>query len=368
MKKKVIDRPFLFWTLLLAFGGFFIFTSASLGLLAREGVRFTAIAMNQALGLAIGLLGLFIASKIPYGFWKKYAFYIFLGAIGLNLLVFIPGVGFEHNGAIRWVSVGSFSFQPSEFMKLGFLIYFAAWISHMKGRVSEFKYGLLPFIVIMAVVGAVILAQSDTDTLIVIFIAGLAMLFASGAKWKHIGLLAGASLLALGALAYTRPYVMDRIQTFLNPATDPFGSGYQIQQSLIAIGSGGLTGRGFGQSVQKFDFLPEPMGDSIFAVSAEEFGFVGSVILILTFVIVAFRGLKIAGRTGDMFGGLLIVGIVILITVESFMNIASMLGIIPLSGMPLLFVSHGGTALVIALAEMGIILNISRNQKTNNFS
>lgn len=364
MKKLTVDKPFLFSVLILTLGGFFVFTSASLGLLARDGARFGAIAWNQALGLGLGLLALFITSKINYKFWKQYAFYFFVGALLLNLLVFIPEVGFSHNGASRWITFGSFSFQPSEFLKIAFIIYFAAWISHVREKVSTMKQGLLPFLIIIGVVGAVLLAQSDTDTMVVIISAGIAQLLVSGVPWKHIALVCTLALIGLVSIAFLRPYVMERVKTFLNPAGDPQGSGYQIQQSLIAIGSGGLTGRGFGQSVQKFNFLPEPIGDSIFAVSAEEFGFIGSVILILLFLILAFRSLKIAGRIQDAFGGLFIVGIAILIIVESFMNIASMLGIIPLSGMPLLFVSHGGTALVMVLAEMGIVLNISRYQKS----
>ena len=156
---------------------------------------------------------------------------------------------------------------------------------------------------------------------------------------------------------------MDRILTFLNPSSDPLGNGYQIQQSLIAIGSGHIFGRGFGQSVQKFDYLPEPMGDSIFAVFAEEFGFMGALLLLSLFIFFAFRGLKIATHSPDQFGGLLVVGIVILIVSQSFINIGSLIGIFPLTGLPLLFISHGGTALFFALVGVGIVLNVSRYAK-----
>jgi cell division protein FtsW len=364
MKAHKVDKLLLVSILILAFGGFFIFTSASLGLLAREGARFGAVAFNQALGLAIGLCAMAILSKVPnYRFWRKHAFYLFLGAIALNLILFIPGLALTHGGATRWLNLGAFSFQPSEFLKIGFIIYFAAWLGGMKDKVQQFKFGFLPFLTIILILAAVILSQSDTDTLIVIFTTGLAMLIVAGAKWKHVLLLGIISAIALWGVIETRPYVKQRVMTYINPAADPLGAGYQIQQSLIAIGSGGLAGRGFGQSVQKFDFLPEPIGDSIFAVSAEEFGFIGSVVLIMVFIFFALRSLKIAGKTNDAFGSLMIVGIVTLIIIESFMNIASMLGIIPLSGMPLLFISHGGTALVITLAEAGILLNISKYYK-----
>jgi cell division protein FtsW len=364
MKSLKVDKLLLTSILILAFGGFFIFTSASLGLLARDGAKFGAVAFNQATGLVIGLLALFVLSKMPnYRFWRKHAFYIFLGAIVLNLLLFIPGLAIHHGGATRWLNLGAFSFQPSEFLKIGFIIYFAAWLGGVKDKVKNFKLGLLPFLVIMGVLSSIILAQSDTDTLIVIFTTGLVMLVVAGAKWRHIFLLGLISAVMLAGVIYMRPYVKQRIMTYLNPAADPLGAGYQIQQSLIAVGSGGLAGRGFGQSIQKFNFLPEPIGDSIFAVSAEEFGFIGSVILIAVFLLFSSRALKVAAKTPDPFGSLVVVGIVTLIIVESFMNIASMLGIIPLSGMPLLFISHGGTALVITLAEAGILLNISKYQR-----
>jgi cell division protein FtsW len=193
--------------------------------------------------------------------------------------------------------------------------------------------------------------------------AGTAIYFLGGANLKHIGIVGVLGLLAVIALLLTRPYLLDRVTTFINPAEDALGSGYQIQQSLIAIGSGGLTGRGFGQSLQKFNYLPEPIGDSIFAVAAEEFGFLGSLVLILLFAALMFRGYQLSMRARDTFGGLLMLGLVILIVAQSFFNMAAMLGILPLSGLPLIFVSHGGTAMFFALFSVGIILNISKDIK-----
>jgi cell division protein FtsW len=192
--------------------------------------------------------------------------------------------------------------------------------------------------------------------------AGLAIFVSAGGKWRYVGLMVLAGIIGIAFLAYTRPYLRERIQTFITPYANPQGSSYQIQQSLIAIGSGGLFGRGFGQSVQKFNFLPEPIGDSIFAVAAEEFGFVGAVILITVFVFFATRGLKIASRVSDPFGRLVVVGIVIMIISQAFVNIGAMLGVIPLSGITLPFVSHGGSSLFITLLEVGIILSISKSQ------
>lgn len=358
---KPVDRQFLVISAILVLAGFFIFTSASLGLLARSGANFYSIATNQLLlGVGVGSLLAFGAAKMHYTHWRKIAFLLFLAGLLATLLVFVPGLGFKYNGATRWIHVLGLSIQPAEFLKIAFVIYFAAWLSGVKENVRTWKYGTIPLVILLGIVGAVMLAQPDTATFAVMGAAIIAMFIAAGGKWSHIAILGAISLIALGALAFTRPYIADRLQTFFNPETDPLGSGYQLQQSLIAIGSGGFFGRGFGQSVQKFNYLPEPIGDSIFAVQAEEFGFVGSTLLLLFFLGFALRGLKIALRAPDNFGRLLATGIVILIVSGSFVNIASMLGVIPLSGLPLLFVSHGGTALLFALAEVGIVLNISR--------
>ncbi len=364
MKKALhIDKVYLFSVLLLTISGFFIFSSASLGLLARDGATFQTVALKQSIGLILGLAAFFIMSRIHFKKIKKHAFYIFIFALFLNLLLFIPALSFSHGGASRWIDLGIVTFQPSEFLKLAFIIYFAAWLSHLKEKVSTFRLGIVPYLVILGLLAVLLLSQSDTDTLIVIAGTGIAMLFASGGKIRDIVLLGLILGILVGAVAYTRPYVRERISTFLHPETDTLGSSYQIQQSLIAIGSGGTFGRGFGQSVQKFNYLPEPIGDSIFAVAAEEFGFIGSLFLLGFFLFFAFRSFKIATNAIDPFGGLVVTGIVILIIVESFMNISSMLGLIPLSGMPLLFVSHGGTALIITLGAAGIIANISKYQK-----
>jgi len=344
--------------------GFFIFSSASLGLLTKGGDQYSSVAFSQTFfGLFLGTFAMIIASRIQYKNWRKYAFYLFIFSILLNLLVFVPGIGFEHGGAKRWIIILGFSFQPAEILKTAFIIYFAAWLASVKDKVATLQQGLFPFLLILGVVGSVILLQPDTDTFALITCAGLAMFITAGGKWKHVMALFLLGLLGLFLIALARPYVKDRIMTFINPSENGLTSGYQIQQSLIAIGSGGMVGRGFGQSVQKFNFLPEPIGDSIYAVAAEEFGFVGAVLLIFLFVFFAFRGLKIAVRTEESFGRLLVVGIVILITAQAFVNIGAMLGVLPLSGNPLPFVSHGGTALLITLAQVGIILNISRFQK-----
>ena len=360
-----VDKWFLWTTITLVVIGLFIFFSASMGLLAREGgASFSRVAFKQlVVGVFGGFLLLSLMSRIHYAFWRKYSFFIFLGSIFLTALVFVPGIGFSHGGATRWIGVGSFTFQPAEVLKFGFVVYFAAWASGVKAHIKTLKFGLLPVGIMLGVVALLLVNQPDNGTFLVLMATAVGMYIVAGAAWKHLFGLFVAGFVAAGVLVFAMPYVQDRIMTFLHPERDALGSGYQIRQSLIAIGSGEFFGRGFGQSIQKFNFLPEPVGDSIFAVAAEEFGFLGGVVLIGLFLLFALRGFVIAAKAPDVFARLLTVGTVILIISQSFINIASMLAIFPLTGMPLLFVSHGGTAMAIALAEVGVVLNISRRMK-----
>lgn len=363
-RKRPFDK-FIFGSVIaLVLGGFLIFMSASLGLLARDGAQFPDVALSQFfLGLVGGIIAMLVISTIPYRLYRKYAFYLYLLAILVSLLVFVPGLGLEFNGARRWLDLGITTFQPVELLKIGYVLYLAAWLSGRRGKALERSLeGLVPFALISGVVAVILLLQPDTGSFLVIGAAGFAMFLSAGATVKDVAILALVAVLALGGLVAMRPYLLDRITTFVNPNVDPLGSSYQVQQSLIAVGSGQVFGRGFGQSVQKFNYLPEPTSDSIFAVYAEEFGFIGSVILVFAFLLFALRGLWIAARTPDVFGGLVAVGIVILIVAQSFLNIGSMLAIVPLTGLPLIFISHGGSALLLSLASVGILLNISRHK------
>ena len=358
-----VDKPFLIISITLIVVGFFIFNSASLALLAKESSNYSSIAFSQTVfGLFLGTVAMITVSRLDFKIWKKSAFYLLLVAIILNILVLVPEIGFEHAGARRWIAFGGLSFQTSEILKLAFILYFAAWASGVKEKMKTFRWGLLPLLFLLAVSALLLSNQPDTDNLILIVLTGMAMFIAAGGKWRHVFLIILASAIGLALLAYTKPYIMQRVTTFFNPQVDAQGASYQVQQSLIAIGSGGLFGRGFGQSVQKFTYLPEPVGDSVFAVAAEEFGFVGSVFLLTIFVLFATRGLKIASETANIFARLTVVGIVIMIVFQAFVNIGAMLGVIPLSGITLPFVSHGGTSLFFTLLEVGIILSISRTR------
>ncbi len=369
MKKegKSFDRYFFSVVLIITAIGIFTFVSASLGILVRSEEKFYGVIFNQiVLGLVCGFVGLFVAARIHYTFWRKYAFYIFLGALALTLLVFVPGIGFSHGGARRWLDIGPLSFQPAELLKIAFVIYFAAWLAWVRKRGAELRYKIAPFLVLVGIVAVALLKQPDTKSIILIVGASAAMLFVSGVSWKKIAMVFGVMLLGVAMLAYTRPYVMSRVKTFLNPSHDPQGASYQLQQSLIAIGSGGIFGRGLGQSVQKFNYLPEPQGDSVFAVYAEEFGLIGTLTLLVLYIFLALRGYKIALRAPDAFSQYLVVGLVSLLTLQSFLNIGALVGILPLTGVPLVFISHGGTALAIALISVGMVLNVSRFKKEYN--
>lgn len=341
-----------------------MFVSASLGVLAKNKNTFYSILFNQlVLGLGIGLLGMYFALKIDYKIWRKFSFLIFLASIFATAAVFIPNLGFSHGGAERWITLGPLgTFQPAEFLKFGFIIYFAAWLSWAKNRVKDFKFGILPLIIMLGIIAFILFKQPDTKSFILIAVTGIAMLFLSNVPLKYI---IGTGVLAIAGLAvlvYTTPYLQERVKTFIDPTQDAKGSSYQIQQSFIALGSGGIFGRGFGQSIQKFSYLPEPQGDSIFAVLGEELGFIGGVALILLYLLFALRGLRIANHSPDLFSRLLVAGIVILITAQSFMHIASVIGVFPLTGVPLVFISHGGTSLMIDLIAIGIVLQVSKFQ------
>ncbi|MBP9759934.1 MAG: cell division protein FtsW [Candidatus Pacebacteria bacterium] len=356
-----VDRPFLAIIFLLVLIGFFIFSSASLGLLGREGAQFSSVAFSQIVfGIGGGLIALTILANVPYRTYRNLAPYLYGVSIFLLALVFIPGIGYVANGARRWLNVFGHSFQPAEIVKITFILFLAWYFSTYYKKLNDVRFALGGLFAGLAIAGVFLLLQPDTGTFAILAITGGAMALAANVRLKHIAILVALLVMGLGVLALSRPYLLDRVLTFMHPASDPSGSGYQIRQSLIAVGSGGLFGRGFGQSVQKFSYLPEPIGDSIFSVAAEEFGFVGSLCIIGLFLLFAIRGLQIATHAPDRFGGLTVVGIVILIVAQTNMNIGSMVGIMPLTGEPLVFISHGGTSLFFALASVGIILNISR--------
>ncbi|MBP6856544.1 MAG: cell division protein FtsW [Candidatus Pacebacteria bacterium] len=362
------DKVFLGITLSLVVIGVVVFVSASLGILARSEQKFYGVVFNQILfGVIFGMSALVIMMNFDYQNLRKYAFHILVGTLILTALVFVPGLSYEHGGARRWISIGSIQFQPAEFLKIGFVIYFAAWLTWMKNKVHDFKKTLLPFSILLLVIAGILLRQPDTKSLILIVVAGVAMCIVAGVPWKYVlGFTAVAAVAFVGFAFVKGDYLKDRISTFIRPSDDTLGKSWQITQSLNAIGSGEMFGRGLGQSVQKFGNLPEPQGDSIFAVLGEEFGFIGTTIVVILYLFFALRGLRIASHAPDQFGKLLATGLIVLILGQSYLNIASLVGLFPLTGVPLVFMSHGGTSMMIALAATGIVLNISKAKRAQS--
>ncbi len=364
MIKKSFDKVILVNFLLIILYGLVIFFSASLGLLARGSARFGSIVSNQIFfGIILGGILAILIYKIDYKILGRFSFWLWIIAVASTFMVFIPWLGFSHGGARRWIYIAGMTLQPAEFLKIAYIIYLSAWLARIKGEVKTFKYGLLPFMAISGITISGLILQPDMGTSLLILTAGTILYFISGANLKHIALVILTAILLFTGLVFAKPYLLKRITTFFDYSLDSQGSSYQIQQSIISIGSGQLTGRGFGQSLQKFYYLPEPIGDSIFAVASEEFGFVGMIILIILFVTLAIRGVLLSIKAKDKFSGLLLLGLVILVVSQSFFNMGAMLGILPLSGLPLIFVSHGGTAMLFSIISIGIILNISRNIK-----
>lgn len=316
---------------------------------------------RQLIGVGIGLCALFALQYIDYRIWRKFALPFFLLTLFALVMVLLPGIGERVYGASRWLSIGPFSFQPSEMAKLAFILYLAAWFSRReRTSVGDFVEDLVPFLVVLGILGFLVLKQPDTGTFGVIFLVALSIYFVAGAKIAHLFGLVFLGMSTLALLIKMAPYRLERLLVFLNPSLDPQGSGYQVNQALIAIGSGGLFGMGLGYSRQKFNYLPEPVTDSIFAIFAEEWGFIVSTILILIFVFVAWQGLRIARNAPDDFGRYVATGIVAWVFFQVFINIAAVSGLIPLTGIPLPFVSYGGTSIVFLLVALGILIRIGK--------
>lgn len=362
---KPVDKIFLIITGILLLSGLGVFLSASLSLLSINPEKFRSILFNQLiLGFLGGVVGIVVIMHISYRELRSWGYLIGAAGIIITALVFIPGLGFSHGGATRWLNLGPLSFQPVELLKYCVVVAYAAWLSVHHQKISNYRYGLIPILVVLGVTGGVLLAQPDTDNFMIIVVTCLSMYFISGARWRDIGIVILLGAVGVAGIIMMRPYILERIKVFMDPTHDPLGSSYQVQQQLIALGSGKITGRGFGQGIQKFKYLPQPLGDSIYAVAGEEWGFVGSVMIIVLYLAFFLRGIRIAIKVPDMFGKLIVFGIMVVIAGQSFLHIASSIAVFPLSGLPLVFISHGGTALALALCAIGLVFNISRYTKT----
>ncbi len=315
-------------------------------------------------GLIPGLiLGLFFY-KIKLSLLKKWVPFLLFGTLALLLIVFIPGIGLKIGGAARWLSLGPVTFQPSEFLKLTFILYLAAWLaskvpSQNKDK-KKFSQTFIVFLVIFGIVALTLVFQPDISTLAIIFIVVAIMYFSANTPLFQTALTGLLGMTAIFVLAKIAPYRANRLLVFFNPEIDPMGIGYQLKQSLIAVGSGGISGAGLGMGIQKFGFLPQSFSDSIFAVFSEETGFVGGLVLIMFFLLFLWRGFKIARDSKDAFLQLSAVGITSWIAIQAFINIGAMIGLLPITGIPLPFISYGGSALIMTMIGSGILLNISK--------
>ena len=317
---------------------------------------------NQGLFFIIGVFLMIFISKIDFKLYQKYSNRILGLCILLLILVLIPGIGTVRNGSRSWFGIGSFGIQPSEFTKLGLIIFTSKYLCRNEKNMKSVKKGALPILGLTLSIFGLIMLQPDfgTGTIIVMTIIGI--LFVGGVSFKFflkIGIVGVVGIVGLIAIA---PYRLARILSFLDPWKDPLGSGFQIIQSLYAIGPGGLFGLGFGNSIQKHFYLPEPQTDFIFSIISEEFGFLGVLIVASLFLCIIISGFKIAHESSDLFGKYLAFGIIFQLSFQAILNLCVVVGLIPVTGVTLPFLSYGGSSLLITLCSMGIVLNISRRK------
>lgn len=358
-KIKPVDYKTLAVVLVLLGLGLVILYSASTVLSFSKYHTNSHYFFNQLLqGVVVGSILMYLCTKIDYHKWQKYAPLLML--VSIILLVAVLVIGLKVGNARRWIVVGPISVQPAEIAKLCLIFYVASWIDKRKSEINDFYYGIIPTLIIIGMVAGLIILEPDIGTMLVVSAISLTMLFVGGIRVKHLAGILIAAFIALVILIKLEPYRLARLTTFLDPKADPQGIGYQINQAALAIGSGGFFGLGYGNSRQKYNYLPEVMGDSVFAITVEELGFLRGGLLIGLYVFFAFRGLKIANHAPDTFGKMLAVGIVAWIVFQALINIGAIIGLLPLTGIPLPFVSYGSSSLIVLLAAVGILLNISR--------
>ncbi|MBX4211728.1 MAG: putative lipid II flippase FtsW [Candidatus Yanofskybacteria bacterium] len=355
-------KQLLIITILLVVFGLVMLSSAGIAEGQKKfGSSYYFVKHQLLLGVLPGFLLFFVLARIHYKYWRKLALPILFLALGLLVLVFIPQYGLTLKGARSWIKIFSYTFQPAEVLKLALVVYLAAWFSGRTERVKDWSYGIAPFFAVLGFIGVLLMRQPDLGTLVIVVAIALGVYFVAGIRWRDLAIIGAIGLVALGGLIAIAPYRIERVKSFLDPSRDPRGASYQVNQSLIAIGSGGVFGVGFGQSTQKLGFLPEAVGDSIFAVIGEELGLVGTLGTIGLFLFMFWTLMKIARTTHDRFAKLYVVGVATWIMTQAFVNMAAISGIGPLTGIPLPFISYGGTALVAVMMSLGIVMNITKN-------
>ncbi|WMJ23761.1 putative lipid II flippase FtsW [Paludicola sp. MB14-C6] len=315
--------------------------------------------LRQGIFVIMGVISMYGISFIDYHVYRRYVFPIFL--IGIALLIAVLFIGERLNGAKRWINIGFTTFQPSEIMKFALIVMFAHLSTLNYKRMGTFTYGVLPYAICLMTVAALMMQQPHLSGTILMFLIGFVMMFIAGTKFRYFAILGGAGgLAAVALILFKGKYMASRITNWLHPFENLSDENWQTAQSLIAIGSGGIMGRGIGNSHQKFLYLPEPYNDFIFAIVCEELGLVGALLVIVLFVLFTFRGFSIASKAPDKFGYMLGIGLVAQICIQAILNIAVVTNTIPNTGISLPFFSYGGTALMMQLGQMGILLNISR--------
>lgn len=353
---------FLTATILLVLFGFAIMASSSIPLSQKNfGESYYYLRHQLILGLGVGLVAFFIALKIKFSLLRSLALPILIIVLILLLLVFVPSLGLKSGGAKRWINLGFFSFQPSELAKLAVIIYLAKWLESKKDRIKKPILALFVVFLLM-LVGAFIIFEPDYGTTVLIFAIGSIMFFSAGAKMKTMAGVVILALIMFISLAAIEPYRLERVFSFLDSSQDISGKSYQQNQALIAIGSGELLGLGLGKGVQKYQYLPESIGDSVFAIIAEEIGLVGSAIILFLYLSIILSGFKIALNANNFFGRSMAAGLTSWLGLQAFINIIGILKLIPFTGIPLPFISYGGTALIVELAAAGLMINIAKHK------
>ncbi len=355
------DKPLFFIVLVWVVFGFVVFVSASFGFLYhKNSAILSSLLAKQLFFIFLGLVIMFFISRARIARILDLAPYFYIVTLILSILVFIPGLSFSHGGAHRWINVLGFSFQPAELFKISVPLFFAYLWKNYAGKIkNQDAFLALPALAVF-LPGVIMLVQPDTSTTLVVLFAVSVMYFLLGAPKKHILYGFIILFLVMSFLVYTRPYVKDRILVFLNLKDDKLGSSYQINQSTIAVGSGGIFGKGLGQGTQKYGYLPEPAGDSVFATLAEEFGFVGSTVFLLIILMFVLRSFKLAKKARNSYSAILIVSFASIIFIQSALNIGAMIKLLPLTGLTLPFVSLGGSSMLVNFALVGLIFAFAR--------
>lgn len=358
--KSAPDYVLLFVTILLLLIGMIMVYSASVAWATYRFEDPFFFVKRQLFFASFGVFAMLFVMRVDYWAWRTWAKVLLIVCFLLLIIVLIPGVGLVRGGARSWLGVGAFSIQPSEFMKMAMIVFLAKYLSEHQKKITSFTQGLIPSLTLVFIAFGLIMLQPDLGTGAVMVATCVVMIFIAGAKISHFIGLGFIGIAGFVFLIISAPYRIQRITSFLDPWSDPLGAGFQIIQSLYAVGPGMLMGMGLGESRQKYFYLPEPQTDFIFAILSEELGFIGGTFVLLLFGIMFVRGIKIALGAPDLFGSFLAVGVTAMIAIQVMINIGVVIGLIPVTGITLPFLSYGGSSLTLMLFSLGILLSISR--------